>query len=116
MAQPSRHRQAAAFLTLGLLGLLPAGAVADPPPPALGTMPAPTCGSYEELRALLDERFQERPTSSGLADDGTVMQVFASEGAATWTIVSVNVGGTACVLATGSAWQQEALALQGEPA
>jgi hypothetical protein len=65
---------------------------------------------------MLNERFEVHPTSSGLADDGTVVQVFASAGAATWTIVSVNAGGTACVLATGRAWQREGLAPQGEPA
>jgi len=116
MAQPRSRRPAAALLALGTLGLLPAGVVAADPQAAPGMPPAPTCGSYDQLRAMLHERFEEHPTSSGLADDGTVMQVFASAGAATWTIVSVNAGGTACVLATGRAWQQDALALQGEPA
>jgi hypothetical protein len=113
MAQP--RSRPATLLALGTLGLLPAGAVADPrpiPEPSL----APSCRSYGELRTLLHERFKEHPTSAGLADDGTVMQVFASAGAATWTIVSVSSGGTACILATGKAWQQEALELQGEPA
>jgi hypothetical protein len=74
------------------------------------------CGGYDELRSLLDARFGEHPTSSGLADDGRMMQVFASTEAGTWTMVSVNADGMACVLATGRAWQHEALASQGDPA
>lgn len=77
--------------------------------------PLPMCGPYDQVRNLLAERFDERPTSSGLADDGTVMQVFASAGAESWTALSVGRDGIACVVATGRAWQQEALSRQGEP-
>jgi hypothetical protein len=77
---------------------------------------APMCGAYDELRTFLGDRFDERPASSGLADDGTVLQVFTSPAAETWTMVSVDVGGLACVLATGQAWQQETLAGLGAPA
>lgn len=108
------RRPLAAFLALGLAGLAPAASLAEPS--ATGTTEAPMCGTYDELRGFLRERFDERPTSVGLADDGTVMQVFASEDAGTWTMVSVDRQGHACVLATGQAWQQETLARQGQPA
>lgn len=111
----ARHRGlAAALLTLGVLALGPlwAAAQADPslaPPSPLG------CGSYDELRALLRDRFGERPTSTGVSDEDTILQVFTSDTAGTWTIVQIETTGTACVLATGRSWQQE-LAAQGEPA
>lgn len=105
-----RRAAAAAGLALGLLALGPATAGTG------RSAPAPMCGSYDELRVMLDRRFGERPASSGLADDGTVMQVFASAGAGTWTMVSIDPSGKACVLATGEGWQPEAGAHQGEPA
>jgi hypothetical protein len=113
MEQHKPRRLLAALLALGLAGLAPAASQAQTEPPATE---APMCGAYDELRTFLGDRFGERPTSSGLADDGTIMQVFASASAGTWTMVSVDAGGTACVLATGQAWQQEALARLGQPA
>lgn len=114
----------AALLALGALALAApsaasagsdAGAAAPAVPPT--AMAPPTCGSYAELVGLLGDRFDERPASSGLADDGTVMQVFAAASAGTWTMVSVQPGGMACVLATGRAWQQGTPAVAvGDPA
>jgi hypothetical protein len=112
-------RPLAALLVLGLAMAAPAATMAQSAPPASpapGALPAPMCGAYDELRSFLHERFGEQPTSLGLADDGTVMQVFASSSAGTWTVVSVDARGHACVLATGQAWEQEALARQGQPA
>jgi hypothetical protein len=83
---------------------------AGPPTPA-----APACGTYDNLRILLGDRFGERPTSAGLADDGTLMQLFASTSAGTWTMVNVDPSGRACVLATGRDWQ-DGRAAQGRPA
>ena len=116
MEPKPRRRVAAALLALGVAGPSAAGSANQPDLAALPTPEAPMCGVYDELRTFLDDRFGERPTSSGLADDGTVMQVFASPGAGTWTMVSVDSGGLACVLATGQAWQQESLAGLGTPA
>ncbi|MEK0082248.1 hypothetical protein [Benzoatithermus flavus] len=112
------RRPVAALLALGFAGSAPAASVAQADPAAPPAMPgpdAPMCGAYDELRSFLNERFGEQPASMGLADDGTVMQVFASSAAGTWTMVSVDSKGHACVLATGQAWQQEALARQGQP-
>jgi hypothetical protein len=109
----------AVLAALGLIGLAPAASVAQSvpaTPPEDPAAQAPMCGAYAELRSFLNERFGEQPTSLGLTDDGTVMQVFASRTAGTWTMVSVDSRGHACVLATGQAWQQEALARQGQPA
>lgn len=88
-----------------------AGDAADPPTPA-----APACGTYDVLRSMLGDRFDERPASIGLADDGTLMQLFASNAAGTWTMVNVEPSGRACVLATGRNWQDVLALAQGRPA
>jgi hypothetical protein len=80
------------------------------------TAAEPICGRYGELRATLGRQFGEQPASTGLADDGSIMQVFAAPASGTWTIVTVDPDGMACVLAAGKGWQQEILAHQGEPA
>lgn len=114
-------RGAATFVVLGtLLG----GAVAEAAGPAPGgpdrapggAAGEPMCGNYEALHTLLADQFDERPTSSGLADDGSIMQVFASSTAGTWTLVSVDPRGTACIVATGQGWSQETVIGMGEPA
>ncbi len=110
-------RNALAVLALAAAATVPAASRAGTEgPPVAADSPAPTCGGYESLRVMLDERFGERPSSSGLADDGTIMLVFAAPGAATWTMVTLAPDGTACVLATGQSWEHEALARQGDPA
>jgi hypothetical protein len=115
--KPRRRTVAAvALLAVAVAGSSVAGSAASPGSAGSPAPQAPMCGAYDELRTFLGDRFDERPTSSGLADDGTVLQVFASPAAETWTMVSVDVGGLACVLATGQAWQQEALAGLGAPA
>jgi hypothetical protein len=115
--KPRRRTVAAvALLAVAVAGSSVAGSAASSGSAGSPAPQAPMCGAYDELRTFLGDRFDERPTSSGLADDGTVLQVFASPAAETWTMVSVDVGGLACVLATGQAWQQEALAGLGAPA
>lgn len=79
-------------------------------------VPLAACGSYDRLRELLARQFGEQPAATGVAEDGTVMQVFASARAATWTVVSVDAHGIACVVAAGRARQQEALGRIGDPA
>jgi hypothetical protein len=115
--KPRRRIVAAVPLLAALVAGSSVAGSAAPPGPAGSPVPeGRMCGAYDELRTFLGDRFDEHPASSGLADDGTVLQVFASPAAETWTMVSVDVGGLACVLATGQAWQQETLAGLGAPA
>lgn len=72
------------------------------------------CGKYGELRTYLADTFNEQPSSFGLNDDGTVLQLFASPSTGTWTMLTVSPAGTACVVATGKAWQQKALTTAGD--
>jgi hypothetical protein len=73
------------------------------------------CGSYADLRTMLVDRFGERPASSGVAQDGTLIQLFASDSADTWTMVNVAPDGRACVLAVGRDWRAMLASIQGQP-
>ena len=99
-----------AMATLAWLAARPASAE------DFGSETMPACGAYDQMRELLAQQYGERPTASGLADDGTVMQVFASARATTWTVVSIDTSGMACVVAAGRGWQHEAAAKLGDPA
>jgi hypothetical protein len=113
-----RHRRSTlatmALVTFIGLALIDPSARADR---ADGPTPdRPACGEYRQLRAMLAERFGEEPTSAGLAENGTIMQVFASATAATWTMVKVDATGRACVFAVGRHWEQQNLVPGGKPA
>lgn len=75
----------------------------------------PVCGEYRELRTMLADRFGEAPTSAGLAENGTILEVFASASAETWTLVKVEVSGRACVFAVGRHWEQHEQPSDGNP-
>jgi hypothetical protein len=74
------------------------------------------CGDYVELRGVLADQFGEQPASSGLAEDGTLMQIFASATTDTWTMIKVTPSGQACVLAVGRDWQNMLNLAQDQPA
>ena len=95
----------------GSVGLRPDNAGANPST----VMPVQACGTYADLSNMLVERFGERPATAGVADDGTLMQVFASD-ANTWTMVNVSPQGTACVVAVGHNWQELLGRVLGWPA
>ncbi|MFL5332345.1 MAG: hypothetical protein ACJ8H8_04005 [Geminicoccaceae bacterium] len=115
MEQPRRSIFAvAALVTFSGLALTGPSARADRTD---GPTPdRPACGEYRQLRAMLAERFGEEPTSAGLAENGTIMQVFASATAATWTMVKVEATGRACVFAVGRHWEQQNQMLGDKPA
>jgi hypothetical protein len=74
------------------------------------------CATYADLRSMLIERFGEELASTGVADDGTLMQVFASDATDTWTMVRIQPDGGACVLAVGRHWPRRQAPVHGLPA
>ena len=108
--------------TLAVLAVAAFGVMAPIDPTALAERaddPAyqqPVCGEYRELRTMLADRFGEEPASAGLAENGTILEVFASATAATWTLVKVEATGRACVFAVGRHWEQHSQAPDGKPA
>ena len=63
------------------------------------TRPIPTCAPAKQMTAILVNSFKEIPTKAGLANDGSLMILFAAEDK-TWTMIRV-VNGMSCVLMFG---------------
>lgn len=62
------------------------------------------CGKAQEVERLLGERYGERRVSSGLGDDGRLLQIYASPESRSWTLVHTTATGISCVLAAGWEW------------
>jgi hypothetical protein len=73
------------------------------------------CGSHDQIVAQLGQVYKEEQQSLGLAANGSVIEVFASD-AGTWTILITDVNGRTCMAAAGEAWQTMASAEPGEGA
>lgn len=76
-------------------------------PSAVG-VPVP-CHDYREIKRQLADRYGEAPVSFGMRTNGEVVQVFASPQGGTWTIVSTQPSGLACILAAGKGWDKPSL-------
>ena len=65
---------------------------------------AQTVMPHDQLETLLDRRFGERPIARGLAQNGRLIEVFASADRATWTIVITTPQGLSRIGSAGSHW------------
>ena len=95
-------------LSLGLAGLvllpLPLHAAAQ-------------CAPHDKVSAELAARFDEQPNSMGLAQDNTVMELYAS-GKGTWTLTATLPNGLTCLIAAGQNFETvtQTKAAKGDPA
>ncbi|WP_395675512.1 hypothetical protein [Inquilinus sp.] len=71
------------------------------PVPAAAQAPSP-CAPYEIVAAALNERYHEAPVARMLSDRGFVIEILASADGASFTVLGIQPGGTACVVAAGS--------------
>jgi hypothetical protein len=72
---------------------------------ANAALAAPVCASDEAVSKELESRYGEVPVARGLASDGKLLQVFASEDGISWTVVLTRPDGVSCIAATGRYWQ-----------
>jgi len=77
---------------------------------ALLTAPQATaqaaCGPHERVVAHLATRFAETRQALGLAARGTAMiEVFANLDTGSWTVLLTQPDGTACMIASGTAFE-----------
>ncbi|MEG3619292.1 hypothetical protein V5T82_12565 [Magnetovibrio sp. PR-2] len=63
-----------------------------------------TCASRDKVVTALSEVYEENPVSIGLTDEGSVIEVMASNDGS-FTIVVTHPNGITCPLAAGKAWQ-----------
>ncbi len=62
------------------------------------------CGEHGEVVSKLEKGHSETPVSMGLASNGAVIEVFASD-AGTFTIIMTLPSGMSCLMAAGEDWQ-----------
>lgn len=87
-------------LTAGLLGLTIALTAAGP-----ATANSAACGPRRDLVGQLAGKYKEAPVAVGLAQDGTLVEVLAASGGATWTMIVSRPDGISCLVAAGESWQ-----------
>lgn len=82
---------------------------------AAAAPPAMPCGSLHDLaKALLDVAGEE-PVTEGLGADGKLWVTFVAQGGRTWTLVTVDAQGRACMEMVGRGFGLSRKA-KGEPA
>lgn len=72
-------------------------------PQVMGT--AMPCHERGEIARQLGSGYDETPVSLGIQTNGNLLEVFSSPQTGTWTIVSTEPTGLACVVAAGDGWQ-----------
>lgn len=69
------------------------------------------CATRDTVVTRLAERFGETRQAIGLAQQGAVVEMFASEASGSWTITVTMPNGTTCLVASGQAYEELAEAL-----
>ena len=64
-----------------------------------------SCLPRSEALALLAKEYSEIPTSIGVTNKGSLIEVLTSAGGATWTILVSQPNGTSCMVAAGEGWR-----------
>lgn len=64
------------------------------------------CTRQDNLTTFLARTYGETPVSAGLQGNGQLLQIFVSADSGSWTAVSTDPAGLACVVATGRDWEQ----------
>ncbi len=66
----------------------------------------PVCMPHDELTERLYATFAEAPAANAIANNGALVELFASRDRASWTLAMTRPGGMSCVLVAGEAWNQ----------
>lgn len=74
-----------------------------PAPPADAQLAA-TCGDRATVLAQLASKYKEAPVNMGLANNGAVMEVLASD-EGSWTVILTSPQGITCMVAAGQHWE-----------
>ena len=80
------------------------------------TRQGPTCRPWREVNQYLDHKFAEQPVAYGVQDNGSLLQIYASADTGTWTLVSMQPDGTACLLGAGNSWEHLSKPISGPAA
>ncbi len=94
--RPERQQMDRNFfaLSLGLAGLILL--------PGLGHAQDNQCGPHDAVAAALSSKFGEQSHAMGLAEDNTVMELYAAPQTGTWTLTVTLPNGMTCLVAAGN--------------
>jgi hypothetical protein len=67
--------------------------------------PGPACVKRADLLKHLEAKYHEAPAAVGIADNGALLEVFASKSGETWTVTVTMPNGISCMVASGQQWQ-----------
>ena len=76
-------------------------------PPLAASSPAAAqegCAPRAEVEAFLARDYQEQPIATGIANNGGLVEVFASPERTTWTLLITMPDGRTCMMAAGENW------------
>ncbi len=89
------------------IALLPGLALADTPP----------CAPHDKVAEALQAQYGEAAHAMGLAQDNTVMELYAAPQTGTWTLTATLPNGLTCLVATGKAFEEvKPTQVKGAPA
>ncbi len=63
----------------------------------------------------LANKFDEHPTAIGLADNGSVIELFKSTDGSTWTIITTLPNGYSGMVVSGEAWMPVPIPTEEDP-
>ena len=90
-----------------ILALLPGMALAGPRP----------CAPHDTIATALSDQYGESAHAMGLAEDSTVMELYAAPQTGTWTLTVTMPNGVTCLVATGKNFESIApTQVKGDPA
>lgn len=73
--------------------------------PMMAVAQTPQCAPLDRVVEGLANGWQEAPVGRGMQGGELIVMVFAAPEGETWTIIGVGPDGTACLLASGAAWE-----------
>ena len=63
------------------------------------------CGERDQTLKAFADRFDQIPIASGLAENGTVIEVLSDPNGGSWSIIMTMTNGFSCILAIGEHWE-----------
>ena len=62
------------------------------------------CGPRDQIVERLGDKYNERMVSGGLSSATKLVEIWATEDGATWTILLTEATGRTCIMAAGKDW------------
>ena len=71
----------------------------------MGAHAAPVCSKRDDGVAQLSEKYKEASVGIGLASNGGLIELLATNDGTTWTLIVALANGPTCLVAIGHDWQ-----------